>query len=197
MTVHVELTVSPSPALERTLSGGTLVFALHACPRQKASLSLHPLSLNPPFTHMPLKSLVLVFSAAVVLVSASVAEPERPSDDRDAIRATVSDYIEGYYLNDVVRMERSLHPQYLKHTVYGPTGDSQTIVKTGMEMVREVRDKEAITPVADRKEEISIFGLEDDVASVRLVATRWTNYMTLCKQGGEWKILSVVKRNQE
>ena len=34
---------APNPALERTLSGGTLVFAFHALTRQKASLSLHPL----------------------------------------------------------------------------------------------------------------------------------------------------------
>ena len=146
---------------------------------------------------MSLKNLVLVFGATLALVSAAVAEPERLADDRAAIRATVTDYIEGYYLNDVARMERSLHPQYLKHIVAGPTGESKTIVKTGMEMVREVRDKEIITPVSDRKEEISIFDLDGDVASVRLVATNWTNYMTLCMQGGEWKILSVVKRNQE
>ncbi len=64
-------------------------------------------------------------------------------------------------------------------------------------MVQEARNKKEVTPVADRKEDITILDVSGDVASVKLVATAWTNYMTLLKQNGAWKILSVVKRNQE
>jgi putative lumazine-binding protein len=64
-------------------------------------------------------------------------------------------------------------------------------------MVQEVRNKEKVTPLSDRKKEIIIFVVDGDVASVKLAAAHWTNYMTLTKQNGEWKILSIVKRNQE
>jgi hypothetical protein len=33
-------------------------------------------------------------------INAAAAQPDRPSDDKAAIRATISDYIDGYYLNE-------------------------------------------------------------------------------------------------
>ena len=132
----------------------------------------------------------------IMLLIAATTQPGRASDDRAAIRAAVTDYIEGYYLSDLVRMERSLHPQYLKHTISGSGGQLTVIKKIGMEMVREVRNKKEVTPASQRKKEISIFAIDGDVASVKLVATAWTNYITLLKQNGEWMILSVVKGNQ-
>jgi hypothetical protein len=135
-------------------------------------------------------------SLILLLILAS-APPSRASDDKAAIRAAVADYIEGYYLSDTVRMERSLHPHFLKHTVSGAQAEVSIADKSGMEMVQEVRNKKEVTPVADRKEDITIFDIAGDVASAKLVASHWTNYVTLLKQDGQWKILSVVKRNQE
>jgi len=133
----------------------------------------------------------------ILLLFLASAQPGRASDDKAAIRATIANYIEGYYLSDAARMERSLHPHYLKHTISGSSGELNTADKSGMEMVQEVRNKKEVTPVSDRKEDITIFDIAGDVASAKLVAAHWTNYMTLLKQDGEWKILSVVKRNQE
>ncbi len=131
-------------------------------------------------------------------LNAAAAHTEQPaSDDKAAIRVAITDYIQGYYLSDPIRMERSLHPHYLKHTISGSNGNLQITEKTGPEMVEEVRTKDELTPESDRKKEISILDLNCDVASVKLVAAYWTNYMTLCKQNGQWKILSVVKRNQD
>jgi hypothetical protein len=143
---------------------------------------------------MRIDSILLVLS---LFINAATAEPDRGPDDKAAIRAIITDYIEGYYLNDAARMERSLHPHYLKHTIGGSNGDLEIIDKSGMEMVQEVRNKKEVTPVSERKKEITILDIDGDVASVKLVATEWTNYMTLSKQNGEWKILSVVKRNQK
>ncbi len=133
----------------------------------------------------------------ILLWTAAAAQPARATDDKTAIRATIADYIEGYYLSDAARMERSLHPHFLKHTISGSRGELNIADKIGMEMVQEVRNKKEVTPVSDRKEDITIFDIAGDVASAKLVAAHWTNYMTLLKQDGEWKILSVVKRNQE
>ena len=134
---------------------------------------------------------------AILLLASGFAQLGRASDDKTAIRATIADYIEGYYLSDAARMERSLHPHFLKHTISRSNGALNIADKSGMEMVQEVRRKKEVTPVSDRKEDITVFDIAGDVASAKLVAAHWTNYMTLLKQDGEWKILSVVKRNQE
>ena len=127
-------------------------------------------------------------------VTAVIAQPNRASDE-PAIRATVTDYIDGYYLSDPARMERSLHPHYSKRTISESNGELMIVDKTGMEMVQEVRNKKEVTPASQRKKAISILVVDGDVASVKLVAIAWTNYITLLKQNGEWTILSVVKRN--
>jgi hypothetical protein len=137
---------------------------------------------------------VISFTLLLILASTPLS---RASDDKAAIRAAVADYIEGYYLSDAVRMERSLHPHFLKHTISGSRAETSIVDKSGIDMVQEVRSKKEVTPVADRKEDITIFDIAGDVASAKLVASHWTNYMTLLKQDGQWKILSVVKRNQE
>jgi hypothetical protein len=81
----------------------------------------------------------------ILLLMAAAAQPVRATDDKAAIRATIADYIEGYYLSDAARMERSLHPHYLKHTISGSNGELNIADKSGMEMVQEVRNKKAVT----------------------------------------------------
>ena len=68
-----------------------------------------------------MKRFALSFAFLTLLffnLSASTTQPK--TSDEVSIRATVTDYIEGYYTGDAVRMEKSLHPHYLKHTISGP-----------------------------------------------------------------------------
>jgi hypothetical protein len=91
-------------------------------------------------------------------ISATTAKPDRASDDKAAIRATIIDYIEGYYLNDAARMERSLHPHYLKQTSNGFNGELTMTDKTGMEMLQEVQNKES-NPCAGTEGRDSLFSI--------------------------------------
>jgi len=67
----------------------------------------------------------------LLLLVAAAAQPARAADDKAAIRATIADYIEGYYLGDAARMERSLHPHFLKHTVSGVQAEVSIADKSG------------------------------------------------------------------
>jgi len=132
----------------------------------------------------------------VLLLTAIAAQPVCGANDKAAIRAAILDYIEGYYLSDAARMERSLHPRYLKYTITRSNGKLNIANKRAAEMVREVRNKKEVTAMSDRKKDIAILDIAGDVACAKLVATHWTDYMTLLKQDGRWRILFVVKRNQ-
>jgi hypothetical protein len=115
---------------------------------------------------------------AILLPSVAAAKQQQKPSDEEAIRATVADYIEGYYTGDAIRMERSLHPHYLKHTISGPEGKVKITDKTGLEMVQEVRANGASDlPASERKEQISVLDITDDAASVKLVAAHWMDYM--------------------
>jgi len=41
---------------------------------------------------------------------------------------------------------------------------------------------------------VTVLDIVGDIASAKLVTPGWTDYMTLSKVDGNWKILSVVQR---
>jgi hypothetical protein len=113
-------------------------------------------------------------------------------DDASAVRATVVNYSEGYYTGDVHRMEQTLHPHYLKHMIHG---DIPVREKTGAQMLAEVRNNgPADMPADNKKEVVTVLDVAGNIASAKMVTPGWTDYMTLEKVNGEWKILSVVQR---
>jgi Putative lumazine-binding len=131
-------------------------------------------------------SLTLLFCASDVPVNA--ASP----DDASLIRATVHNYIDGYYTGDAHRMQRTLHAHYLKHMIHGdiPMRDF-----TGPQLIAMVRSagKPNIAP-AQRREDVTVLDISGTIASAKLVAAGWVDYMTLEKSDGGWRILSVVQR---
>lgn len=144
-----------------------------------------------------MKSFVLGFSL-FVLVNLAVATPPQQTSDEAAIRATVTDYIEGYYTGDPDRMERSLHPHYLKHTISGPAGHLRMTEWTGLQMVQQVRTNgPADLPLTERKERITVLDVAGDIASAKLETAHWVDYLTLSKWHDDWKIVSVVLRESD
>jgi len=140
---------------------------------------------------------VLGFSLFVVVSLAVATQPQQTSDET-AIRSTVTNYIEGYYTGDADRMERSLHPHYLKHTISGSGGQIRMTEWTGLQLVQEVRSAgPAKLPPTDRKQQITVLDIAGDVASAKLETAHWVDYLTLSKWHGDWKIVSVVLREND
>ncbi|HLZ42665.1 MAG TPA: nuclear transport factor 2 family protein [Candidatus Sulfotelmatobacter sp.] len=114
------------------------------------------------------------------------------SNDANAVRAAVTNYIEAYYTGNAARMQQTIHPDYLKQMVHG---DIQVREKTGQQMVEEVRSHgPADLSAAQKTEQVSVLDIAGTIASAKLVTPGWVDYMTLFKVNGEWKILSVVQR---
>ena len=129
----------------------------------------------------------------LVLLSLSTAAQENKTagDDTSAVRATVTDYIEGYYTGDANRMEQTLHPHYLKHIIHG---DIPMRDWNATRMIREVRKNgPSEQPQADKTEQVQVLDVTGEMASAKLTTPHWVDYMTLAKADGKWKILSVVQ----
>jgi hypothetical protein len=93
-------------------------------------------------------------------------------------------------------MEKSLHPHYLKHTISGAEGQLKMTEKSGLQMVQDVRVNGPISS-SDKKEQITVLDITGDVASAKLVTAHWVDYITLSKWNGDWKIVSVVLREND
>ena len=145
-----------------------------------------------------MKSYALACSVFVLLILSFVsarpaAANSQKASDADAIRATVTDYIEAYYTADAARMERSLHSHYLKHTISGSGDGLRMSETTGLQIVQDVRSGQPI-PQARRGEQITVLDINGDIASAKLVTPGWVDYITLSRWNGQWKIVSVVLR---
>lgn len=132
----------------------------------------------------------VAFSLLLIFTLSTNAQEKK--DDASAVRATVTDYIEAYFTGNAPRMEQTLHPHYLKHMIHG---DIPMREKTGEQMVAEIRrNGPADLPSSQKNEQVTVLDIAGDIASAKLVTPGWTDYMTLSKMNGDWKILSVVQR---
>ncbi len=142
-----------------------------------------------------MKRLVPAFALCLFLsinLATFAQETQVSSNDKSAVRAAVTDYIEAYYTGDARRMEQTLHPHYLKHMIHGEIPMRE---KTAAQMVEEVRSHGVPDiPQAQRTEQVSVLDVAGDIASAKLVTPGWVDYVTLTKSGGDWKILSIVQR---
>jgi hypothetical protein len=135
---------------------------------------------------------VSVFSLAMLLNLSANAQSNPTSGDSSAVRATVTNYIEAYYTGDANRMQQTLHPHYVKLMLHG---DILIRQKTATEMLQEVRDNGPVDlPAASKAEKVTVLDITGNIASAKLVTPGWTDYMTLSKADGRWKILSVVQQ---
>jgi hypothetical protein len=132
-------------------------------------------------------SLFLLFN-----LSTKAQDNKTSNDDASAVRATVTNYIEGYFTGDAQRMEQTLHPHYLKHVIHA---DIPMREKTGPELMNDVRrDGPPQLPAASKTEQVTVLDVARDIACAKLLTPGWTDCVTLSKVNGEWKILSVVQR---
>ena len=138
--------------------------------------------------------LALGLSILLFLGTSAIAQSkETIGSDASAVRSTVTNYIEAYYTGDPARMEQTLHPHYLKHMIHGR--DIPMREMTAGQMVAGIRKNgPADLPVDQKKEDVTVLDIVGDIASAKLVTPGWTDYMTLSKVNGDWKILSVVQR---
>ena len=136
--------------------------------------------------------LALALSLILFFNLSTKAQDNRPSGDASAVRTTVTNYIEGYFTGDAQRMEQTLHPHYLKHVIHAAIPMREM---TGPEIIGSVRSEGAPDmPAASKTEQVMVLDIAGEIASAKLVTPGWTDYLTLSKMNGEWKILSVVQR---
>ncbi len=125
-------------------------------------------------------------------LSTNAQDNRTSSEDSSAVRTTVTNYIEAYYNGDAARMEQTLHPHYLKQKIHGNIPVRE---QTGADLVQAARSGEGThLTQAQGGEQITVLDVAGNIASAKLVTPGWTDYMTLTRIGGEWKILSVVQR---
>ncbi len=131
--------------------------------------------------------------AAVGIINAQAVTAQTAADS-SAIVATALDYIDGFYTSDGERMERALHPELAKRIVGDPAGpESRLQNMTAGQLVQATASGGAAgIPDEARKKDVTILDVYNNIASVRIDAGVWIDYLHVARWNGEWKIVNVL-----
>jgi len=137
---------------------------------------------------------VLLTAAIAVVICFSIALSQS-NDEREKVREAVLDYVEGVYQVEPARIERSVHPELSKRGYWREKGkDGYATGKMSQAELVEVAktwNKSGKLP-KDAPKEITIFDVQDQTASAKLVAAWGTDYFHLAKYNGKWMIVNVL-----
>jgi hypothetical protein len=114
--------------------------------------------------------------------------------DSTAIRQAALDYIEGWYLGDAARMERALHPELVKRIVRADSSGGDWIASMGASQLiagaRSGYGREI--PAEQQKTDVTILDVFQNVASARIDAGPWIDYLQLARVNDRWVIVNVL-----
>lgn len=134
---------------------------------------------------------LLAFSVFVTRPAAAQAPT-----DRDAVRAAVLDYVEGFYEGDTVRLVRSVWPEVRKYGYWrakpdAPYAGEAMPFADFMSYANGIKRGTNKTPAGAPKD-IVVFDVQDQTASAKLTAWWGTDYLLLAKEKGRWMIIQVL-----
>lgn len=137
---------------------------------------------------------ILLFTIAALMCATQAGA--QATEDREAVRQAVLDYVEGVYNVDPARIERSVHPKLAK-TGFMRRGEDTAYrgpIAMTFEQLKEVAatyNKDGRVP-KDAPKEITIFEVLDQTATAKLVAQWGIDYFHLAKIDGKWMIVNVL-----
>lgn len=139
-----------------------------------------------------MKRILILVMLALSPLFAAAADPA----DQPLIERAVRDYIESQHKVEPARMERALDEQLAKRTYWQAADGTEFIMKTdfdSMVKVAKTYNKDGSKFPAQPRVEIKILDIDNRVATVKLTADEWIDYMHLYKnQRNEWKIVNVL-----
>jgi hypothetical protein len=113
--------------------------------------------------------------------------------EQDLITQTALDYFEGWYDADVARMDRALHPDLVKRAPVNDHGATLGIT-TKQRMLELTAEGEGKKDGADRRLDIEIEDVCDDIASVTVRAAVYYEYLHLVRTPIGWRIANALWR---
>ncbi len=137
-----------------------------------------------------------LFTLAVLGFALTGLAGAQQTDDREAVRLAVLDYVEGIYEVQPERIERSVSPEmtkvgYWREKDGAPYGESRMTFEQLVNLAKNWNKKGRVDAKTALKE-VTIYEVVDQTATVKLRAYWGIDYMHLAKKDGKWLIMNVL-----
>jgi len=110
------------------------------------------------------------------------------NEDSKAIQQAALDYVEGWYVGDAGRMERSLHPDLVKRTIRA----NQVNTLSAEKMVNYTRQGGGKAFTGKKKNTVTILDVYHDIATVKAKSAEYIDYLHIGKVNARWVIINVL-----
>ena len=143
--------------------------------------------------HIMMKTLLVT---SVLLAALPLPSQQTPaSADRAAVQQAALDYVEGLYLADTSRIERSVHPQLTKRGFWRdspaqPWGPQSTM--TFEQLMALTRTWNAKKDRDTSIKRVDVYDVADQTASAKVTAMWGIDHLHLAKYDGRWKIINIL-----
>ena len=133
-----------------------------------------------------------IFVLVIVFISAFTSHAQLKTTENAEIEKTILNYINNFFENNFDTMNESLHPRLAKRGL-NPDGTlSDDFPPKKLKELMSTKPKFEVKDQYNVVENITIYG---NMASASLSTgypkLRWTEYIHLTKQEGNWKIINV------
>jgi hypothetical protein len=110
------------------------------------------------------------------------------------IRETILNYVESWYEADPSRTESAVHVDLAKRIVEVNRDGREFLEHMGaLELIQNTRNGSGPqTPSQEREKTIEIFDVNNNIATAKVVANRWVDYIHLAKINGAWQIVNAL-----
>ncbi len=143
----------------------------------------------------------ILFFTSIILLFSFTANAQKEVTEDKAIEKIVINYIENFFENNFDEMNKSLHPRLAKRGL-NPDGTlSDDFPPEKLKELISTKQKFEVKHQYNVVENITVYG---NMASASLRTgypkLRWTEYIHLMKQDGNWKIINVFwefKKNKK
>lgn len=136
---------------------------------------------------------IVILILAFTFHSFALAENSR---DVAAVKQAALDYIESQHNPSPDRMKKALHEKLAKRTFWQRVDGEEFIMETSYDTMIRIAatyNKAGDKFPTDPKKGVKVLDIDGKVASVKLIADDWIDYMHLFKNDkSEWKIVNVM-----
>lgn len=142
-----------------------------------------------------MKKIALSALLLMLIISAfTFAQNSPAAADESAVKKAALDYIEGYYSGDTARLERAVHPDLNKAWPRDLPQTGRTILTyaTYSFLVESTRAKIGLLDAKEREIKVTVLNIDNDVANVKVVSNKFTDFLQMIKMDGQWKIVNVM-----
>jgi hypothetical protein len=141
------------------------------------------------------RTLIAVLALTVVGGLRAAARQSTAGADRAAVQQAALDYIEGLYLADAARIERSVHPQLQKRGFWRddatkPWGPQETMTYEQLVKLAQTWNAKKNRDTTIKK--VDVFEVLDQTATAKVTAMWGIDYLHLAKYDGQWKIINIL-----